>query len=315
MGSFTDSMQALTGFLKKSDNFASVLNIITARGNLNKWVRHTANHNLVAGSWINADTTSAAFTGTLPETPTDGDEIRIKDIARNWGTYNYTVARHGSATYTIDGNADDMTCNIGGLEVTLVYNANADDWVVATMFATGGSGDLAMVLLGTQVASGASTVDITTNIDATYSRYKIVCNDLTVANNDQIIRARVYDDVTDAWRTSNVYEWAVHWINTGSAHSYGVGTSTDGIVLNSTYYIGNESDEFGALTLNLYDPSSTTKFTLIDSKMTHTASDVNSRGVVQTGVGKYTELGNVTGIRFYPSSGTISGTFKLYGIK
>jgi hypothetical protein len=82
------------------------------------YARVTANHTMVAGTGVIADTTGGAFTVTLPASPSVGDEVAIAD-GGSWGVAYLTVARNGS---TIEGLAEDLTLDVSGLKVGLVYD-------------------------------------------------------------------------------------------------------------------------------------------------------------------------------------------------
>jgi hypothetical protein len=82
------------------------------------WSRKTANYTAVNGDAIIADTSGGTFTITLPATPTTGTYIKLVDGA-NWGTTNLTVARNAS---TIEGLAENLIVNVGGIFLDLVYD-------------------------------------------------------------------------------------------------------------------------------------------------------------------------------------------------
>ena len=82
------------------------------------YTRVTANYTMVAGTGVIADTTGGAFTVTLPASPSVGDEVAIAD-GGSWGVAYLTVARNGS---TIEGLAEDLTLDVSGLKVGLVYD-------------------------------------------------------------------------------------------------------------------------------------------------------------------------------------------------
>lgn len=72
-----------------------------------------------------ADTSGGAFTVTLPITPSTGDQVFIADAAGTWATFNLTVGRNGE---TIDGTAEDVTCDVDGASVQFIFNGTT--WVV-----------------------------------------------------------------------------------------------------------------------------------------------------------------------------------------
>ena len=88
----------------------------------------TANPNpAVTGVGYFADTTSAAFTITLPATPAAGAVIGIADYANTFATNNLTVGRNGS---NIGGIAVNATLSTNGVAVTFVYVDATQGWIV-----------------------------------------------------------------------------------------------------------------------------------------------------------------------------------------
>ena len=69
------------------------------------WVVKTANYTASAGDFIACDTTSAAFTVTLPPTPTVTDAVTIK-AGPSASTNALTIDRNGS---TLMGLSENMT--------------------------------------------------------------------------------------------------------------------------------------------------------------------------------------------------------------
>ena len=82
------------------------------------YTRHTANVTMAANEGVIADTSGGAFTVTLPASPAVGDTVVITDGA-DWATTNLTVGRNGS---TIEGDAADMTMDLGGVAVQFTHD-------------------------------------------------------------------------------------------------------------------------------------------------------------------------------------------------
>jgi len=83
------------------------------------WLRVTANYTAVSGNRISADTTSGAFTITLPAGPSMNNYVEISDGGGAFQTNNLTISRNGS---TIMGLSEDMTLSTNNVSVGLVYN-------------------------------------------------------------------------------------------------------------------------------------------------------------------------------------------------
>ena len=90
------------------------------------YTRHTANVTMAANEGVIADTSGGAFTVTLPASPATGDTVVITD-GGDWATTNLTVGRNGS---TIEGDAADMTMDIGGVAVQFTYDGTT--WQIYT---------------------------------------------------------------------------------------------------------------------------------------------------------------------------------------
>jgi hypothetical protein len=87
----------------------------------------TTGFTATAGIGYFCDTTSAAFTVTLPATPAAGAVIGIADYANTFATNNITIGRNGS---NIAGAAINATLSTNGLSVTFVYVDATQGWIV-----------------------------------------------------------------------------------------------------------------------------------------------------------------------------------------
>jgi hypothetical protein len=65
------------------------------------------------------DTSGGVFTLTLTAGPAVGDSVRLFDEFGSWGSFPLTVARNGQ---TIMGIAEDLLCNVPGVDFMLVFN-------------------------------------------------------------------------------------------------------------------------------------------------------------------------------------------------
>ena len=81
--------------------------------------------NAVSGTGYFANTTSAAFTITLPTSPSAGDIVAVRDYAQTFATNNLTIGRNSQP---IDGEAFDLILETDGAAITLVYVDGTQGW-------------------------------------------------------------------------------------------------------------------------------------------------------------------------------------------
>ena len=137
---------------------------VAVSGGAETYVRKTANYTAVAGENIIADTSGGVWTLTLPASPSSGDVIKIADGA-DWSANNLTVGRNGS---TIEGDAADMTMDIGGASVSFVYDGTT--WQIYAQ--VGAAGDV-VTLTGTQTLSNKTLTTPTLDGTITEEVYAI----------------------------------------------------------------------------------------------------------------------------------------------
>ena len=87
----------------------------------------TANYTAAAGQGVFANTTSSAFTVTLPA-GTLGDEVTIVDYAGTFDSNALTVAADGSEK--IFGSTDDLTVSTERAAFTLVFTDSTQGWLL-----------------------------------------------------------------------------------------------------------------------------------------------------------------------------------------
>ena len=87
----------------------------------------TSGFTAAAGEGYFCNTSSAAFTATLPSSPTLGDEVTFIDYAGTFDTNNLTVGRNSQP---IMGTAADLTVSIERAGLTLVYTDGTQGWLL-----------------------------------------------------------------------------------------------------------------------------------------------------------------------------------------
>jgi hypothetical protein len=109
----------------------------------------TTGFTAVTGVGYFADTTSAAFTITLPATPAAGAVVGIADYANTFATNNLTVGRNGS---NIGGSAINAVLVTSGVSVTFVYVDATQGWIVTD------SGNRSDLPLPTYISATGGTI-------------------------------------------------------------------------------------------------------------------------------------------------------------
>lgn len=94
-------------------------------------VEASSNYNAAVNDRILCDSSSAGFTVTLPANASliDGDQIQLIDVGGAFGSNNVIVGRNGSL---INGAGDDLTLDISGAIVTLLFTGNTYGWVITS---------------------------------------------------------------------------------------------------------------------------------------------------------------------------------------
>ena len=128
-GSYTLTLPAATGSADQilTTNGSGVLSFVDNSGGT-AWVAvKTSGFTAIAGEGYFCDTTSAAFTMTLPA-GTLGDEISFIDYAGTFDTNALTVAPNGAEK--IQGTAASLTVSVERAANTLVYIDGTQGWLL-----------------------------------------------------------------------------------------------------------------------------------------------------------------------------------------
>jgi len=87
--------------------------------------KKTSGFTAVSGVGYFCDTTSTAFTATLPLSPSAGAIVAFSDYTGTWGTNNLTVGRNGS---NINAAAADLLLNGNNTTATFIYVDGTEGW-------------------------------------------------------------------------------------------------------------------------------------------------------------------------------------------
>ena len=245
------------------------------------------------GGNLDANTNNITNVGTFSASSATIDGALTSVTATISGAFS-------AASATIDGALTSATANISG---ALVAGTLAGDGSAITGIAVG------LTLLSEVNASAASTVDVETTFDSTYDRYVLMCDDFTASASGNLVKIRL--KIAGAYVTASTYRYA------------GVGRRDNGTIQSSSSAGSNfitinniAPDNIAAagtsLTIELSDPTEATRQHVI----TYKSAAVGASGQFTYGDGAATctTVGALTGVRFVPPSGTLSGTFRLYGV-
>ncbi len=227
-----------------------------------------------------------------------------------------------TATQTLTNKTINIANNtLTGVQPTLVSGTNIKTINGGSVL---GSGDLAvgggsLVHLSTVTASFVATVDIETTFNSTYDNYVIVANNVEVFGTS--VTLHVYP------KLNGTYTPVSGWAANGSTAIF---SSTASYIQTASSGTSTRGDIISSLTSS---GANGLKLEFVMEIMGPVSSDVLAKGLIYRGVHRngtnaafsfvgglmYLTSGNncgpLTGIRFQASSGNISGTFRLYGIK
>lgn len=230
-----------------------------------------------------------SFASVLPsQTGNAGKVIITNGTTASWGTvFNTTVVSLVNGADQTKKAALDLSAISAATTRTITFpDANVD---LFTPYAK---------LISTHTAAAAATFDIEPTFVSTYDRYIILIEDLTVGTNGVSLQMRV--KVAGSYITTTTY----------TTRNLDL-TSTAGTAQAQLFAtLGNASQYYVNLRLDVTNPLSTAyeKTILVDGFSV--SANTKPALVVNNGA-----TGALQGIRIYPSSGTITGTARVYGIR
>ena len=122
---FPTSAPSADTFLKTDGS--GVLSWGVAAGGTSWQAIKTSGFTAAAGEGYFCNTTSGAFTATLPASPSLGDEVTFVDYAATFDTNNLTVGRNSKP---IMGAAEDLTVAVERAGLTLVFVDDTNGWLL-----------------------------------------------------------------------------------------------------------------------------------------------------------------------------------------
>lgn len=234
-----------------------------------------------------------------------------------------TLTHH--ATNLILPGAANITTAAG--DVAIFYEYATGDWRCVSYSKASGNPVVqvpptaaqgsSLVWLATGTASASASIDFT-GIDATYSSYKFILDDVLPATDITAqLLARVSTDGGSTFITTADYRWVNVGLDSGAGQSLDAWSTNDTALslVGNAVGLGAASDEgiSGQMTVN--NPSSTTHQKRFYGQFSY-CSYANTVGLVNFAGAFITAATDVDAIRFAMSTGNItSGSIRMYGIK
>lgn len=169
----------------------------------------------------------------------------------------------------------------------------------------------ALTLVATVTASGSSTALFETGIDSTYDNYVFIFNGVKPSSNAYLyVQLKINGSYQTTWYRQN----EIYLTTGGSVSSY---TSADGQIglTASGSIIGSQTGSTANGELWLYNPSNSAIRPSYRWALEATTDSFSTQQIAFGGGIWDNGNGAVTGVKFYASTGTINGSFRLYGYK
>jgi hypothetical protein len=272
----------------------------------------TANYTAANNDGVQTNTTSGAFTVTLPATPSNGHQVIVVDSFNTWGTNNLTIGRNGS---TIEGLAQDLVCDITGVSVQCIYNGTTWD-IFAQVGGAGGASQWTTTGSDIYYNTGNVAVGITTPSS---------WNTLKAIEQQNGVFWASYSGDADSYFGANAYYssgWfrkvtgnATYYRQTTGQHQWAVAaSSTAGSAISFTQAMTLDADG-GLKTLNTIGVGNATPSTSgagITFPATQSASS-NANTLDDYEEGTFTFTVNFGGSNADNASGTFTGYYTKVG--
>lgn len=170
------------------------------------------------------------------------------------------------------------------------------------------------VLISTQTVSNVATVDFTSGLDATYSKYQIQITNCVPATDNVNLFLRGSVNAGASYLSTNEYYAGMSSINSAATAANTTNNADVAITLNGSNTLDNASGSSSfELTLTISNLSSSAFYKHMMWQAALSASSTLAANV--TGSGFIATTSPVNALRFLTSSGNVSGTFTLWGIK
>jgi hypothetical protein len=228
----------------------------------------------------------------------------------------WVIHRPGSAPVIQDNsisNAKMQDDAIGIAELSATGTPSATTFLAGNNAWTAVSSDF--VKINSSTASGASVDFTSSHFDnSTYSSYVFKFSNIKPGTDGQHLCCRTSADGGSNYDSSG-YDRVVEERSSAGNEQQNGGDAQSEVRLTSDNNWGSAANESLSGTLNLYNPGAS-EYTHMNFTMAYQDDQAGTYWNSLHGSGQRTSAAAVTGIQFFPSSGTLSaGTITMYGIK
>ena len=165
-------------------------------------------------------------------------------------------------------------------------------------------------LIEEQTASGVSSVDFTSIKENVYDVHLLSVSDMqNSAGSNSSVLVRLYE--SGVLETASVYQYAFQY--GGASGSFGEVKSTGVAQIQATIGLSTTSNSATNFYSYFYNLGNSSKYSFVTFQ--EGGFDGGSTFFTQFGGGVLPQTSTVDGIRLISASGTLSGNYKLYGVK
>jgi len=226
-------------------------------------------------------------------------------FATSAGTPSVLAGKAVSATSLLLNGLDEIPSQTGNTGKFLTTNGSAASW--GTVAPAG------LVLVGTVTAASAASIIISGLFSSTYDVYKIFGTQLQgdAENTNLELRFGASDYFPDSG-----YRFHVHRNNsadTNGSNTYLATNDNSDPSIEVINKVGNEANQAGdsaSFEMNIYNPLDA----VLHTNVSFTGINQKEGARMMFGVGSNQANISVTRLKFFTSSSTFSGTFKIYGV-
>ena len=212
------------------------------------------------------------------------------------------------ANMLIDGVTSGSTVTCAANDKMIVEAVTTTQFRLSRVRYDGHAQLAGLVLLQTVTATASSTVDLETGIGANYDNYVVVASGVRPSAT-ALLACRL--KVGGTYLTAS-YIFHSNLSNSSVSTYTGSGSSSNSYIVLSEDLNQSVADSNLSFTMEVFDANNAALAKQVAWIGSSFDSNVNRIGTA-FGAGGHITPGALTGVRFLPATGTISGTFRLYG--